>query len=202
MVMSHKLVWSSLSLLLLAACSGSGGDTVGQTAQPELATQAATGVAAPAVAADGHRRGHMDPARLIARFDANHDGQLQVSELPEHKREFLAKADADGNGVITAAELTAAREHFHQGMAARLDTDHDGVVSDSERQAGFTAMAERRFAHADKNGDGAITADEVDADKWQRIVVADANSDSRITGDEIKAAIASGKLSFRGHHGQ
>ena len=198
--MSSKLVWSTLSVMLLAACSGSGGDTVGQTAQPELATQSATGVEAP-LAADGHRqRGHMDPAKLIARFDANHDGQLQVSELPEHKRQFLAKADANGDGVITAEELTAARAQFHQAMVARLDTDHDGTVSPAERQAGFAAMAEKRFAHADKNGDGAITADEVDADKWQRIAAADANGDSRITQDEIQSAIASGKLDFHGRH--
>jgi hypothetical protein len=202
--MSMKLVGSGLALLL-AACSGSGGDTVGQTAQPELANQAATGVSTPA--ADGPRGhmghagpGHMDPAKLIARFDANHDGQLQVSELPDHMQRFVGKADANADGVLSADELAAARDHFRAERLARLDTDHDGAISDAERQAGFAAMGEKRFAHADANGDGAITANEIDADKWAHISVADANGDGRITLDEIRAAVAAGKLSFRGHH--
>ena len=45
MAMSSRIVLSGLVAVLLAACSGSGGDTAGQTAQPEFANQTASGVA-------------------------------------------------------------------------------------------------------------------------------------------------------------
>ncbi|HEY2407605.1 MAG TPA: hypothetical protein VGI10_16465 [Polyangiaceae bacterium] len=198
--MSSRVVLSGLVAVLLAACSGSGGDTVGQTAQPELANQApnASGVETPMPAALGHHA--FDPAKLVTRFDANGDGKLQVSELPQHMQQHLAKADTNGDGVLTVEELSAARDEFRSSMLARLDTNHDGVVSDAERQAGRAAFAEKRFSRADKNGDGVLTADEVSAKKWSHLSVADANGDGKLTLDELKAAFASGKLQFPGRH--
>ena len=115
--------------------------------------------------------GH-DPARLIQRFDANKDGKLQVSELPDRLRERLAKADTNSDGVLTAAELTA---HAAQ-------------------------MRQARFAAADKNKDGALDASEVGAERWARIQVADANKDGKVTQAELDAARASGALhGARGH---
>lgn len=112
--------------------------------------------------------GH-DPARLILRFDANKDGKLQISELPEARRARLAKADANADGVLTVAELTA----------------HAAQV----RQA--------RFAAADKNKDGALDASEVGAERWARIQVADANKDGKVTQAELDQARASGAMPHR-----
>lgn len=48
-------------------------------------------------------------ARLMERLDANNDGKLQVEELPERMRERLSQADADGDGVLSEAEMAEAR---------------------------------------------------------------------------------------------
>jgi len=116
--------------------------------------------------------GH-NPARLIERFDANKDGKLQVSELPDRLRARLAAADTNSDGVLTVDELNA--------HAAKM------------RQA--------RFAAADKNGDGALDASEVGPERWARIQVADANKDGKVTQAELDAARASGVLHGGGGHG-
>lgn len=61
----------------------------------------------------GHR-GHRgfwkkDPAKLFEKLDLDENGTLELSELPEHKREKLGAADADKDGKLTADEL---RTHF------------------------------------------------------------------------------------------
>src|SRR4051812_8621244 len=55
-----------------------------------------------------HGPGHGIDA-MLARFDTNKDGKLQVSELPEKLRERLGSADADKDGVVSADELKAHR---------------------------------------------------------------------------------------------
>jgi hypothetical protein len=104
--------------------------------------------------------------RLLERFDANHDGVLQTSELSPAAQQRLSTADADHNGVITQEELHAF------GVARRA----------------------ARFAHADKNADGKLVASEVGAARWDYLKVADANRDGALTLDEIESAIAAGTL--------
>jgi hypothetical protein len=58
----------------------------------------------------GHRkgmRGHMAPAALVEKFDQNKNGTLELSELPEHKRERLGAADANGDHTLSVEELRA-----------------------------------------------------------------------------------------------
>ncbi|MEZ4394805.1 MAG: hypothetical protein R3A48_27330 [Polyangiales bacterium] len=107
----------------------------------------------------GGRR--FDPARMVARFDANHDGRTTLDELPPRMRERVQAADADHDGAITAEELQAHMQ---------------------------TRRAER-FRRHDTNGDGAITADEA-GERWERIRRADANSDGRVTAEELQGAFA------------
>jgi hypothetical protein len=112
-----------------------------------------------------------DPAKLIEHFDANGDGKLEITELPERMQKFLGRADADKDGVLTVAEMTAARDAFVK--------DH--------------------FAKMDKSGDGALTEDEIGARKWARVSAADTDGNGKVTLPEIEAALASGKLHFPGH---
>jgi hypothetical protein len=108
--------------------------------------------------------------RLLDRFDANHDGLLQTSELPPPLLERLGAADANHDGLITPQELHTF------GVARRA----------------------ARFAHADKNGDGKLEPSEVGAARWDYLKVADANHDGAVTLDEIERAVASGALRPRG----
>jgi Ca2+-binding EF-hand superfamily protein len=64
----------------------------------------------------GHKGGfkRMDPARLVEKFDQNKNGTLEVSELPEHKRERLAAADTNQDQVLSADEIEA---HFRAHRA-------------------------------------------------------------------------------------
>jgi Ca2+-binding EF-hand superfamily protein len=103
---------------------------------------------------------------LLERFDANHDGLLQTSELPPAVQQRLGAADADHNGVITPEELHSF------GVARRA----------------------ARFARADKNADGKLVPAEVGPVKWDYLKVADANGDGAVTLDEIDRAVASGTL--------
>jgi Ca2+-binding EF-hand superfamily protein len=56
-------------------------------------------------------KGERNGASFLERFDTNGDGVVQLSELPEHKREWLAAADTDGDGAISKEEL---RAHFER----------------------------------------------------------------------------------------
>jgi len=63
-----------------------------------------------------HGRGPKDPAKMIEHLDANKNGTLELSELPEEKRERLAGADTDKDGALSPAELAAHFEaHHHEG---------------------------------------------------------------------------------------
>src|SRR5882672_1037579 len=160
-------LFSGLATLALSACSGAGGDP--SPADVPEGTASAPLQAAPQ--GTDHHAGR-DPAKMIEHFDANHDGKLQVSELPERMQKFLGKADADKDGVLTVAELTAAREAF----------------------------VKEHFARMDKSGDGALTADEVGERKWAFVSAADADGNGSVTLPEIEAALAAGKLHFPHHH--
>ncbi len=147
-----------LFAVAVAACSA------GASAQPPQ-TSVAQGV--------DTGRGHHDPAALITRLDANKDGKLQVTELPELMKERLATADTDKDGVLSVAELTAHRAQAKQA----------------------------RFAKEDKNGDGALDATEVGDKMWSHLQVADANKDGKVTLAELDAARAAGTLG-KGHGGE
>ena len=50
--------------------------------------------------------------KLFAKFDKNKDGALTQDEVPERAWTRIVKADADGNGSVTRAELkTHAKKH-------------------------------------------------------------------------------------------
>jgi Ca2+-binding EF-hand superfamily protein len=208
---------SGLIALTLAACSGATAEPVDQSAQQETAhlnaAPPASGTSAEAAndGKPGHgpgmrgHRGPPDPAEVVKRFDKNADGQLQVSELPEHMQQFMGKADTNSDGVLSVAELKAGEEKMRAEHLAQVDTDHDGKVSPEERKAAFEKFAQARFAKLDKNNDGALTKDEVGDKRWEHLSVADADKNGSVTREEIKTAVAAGTLKFphggRGMHG-
>jgi Ca2+-binding EF-hand superfamily protein len=201
------LTVSGLIALTLAACSGATAEPVDQSAQQETAhlnaaPPAASGSAAVADGRPEHgkrehaRKGPPDPAEMVKRFDKNGDGQLQLSELPEHMQKFMAKADTNGDGVLSVDEIKASEDKMRAEHLAKVDTDHDGKISPEERKAAFQKFADERFAKLDKNNDGALSKDEVGDKRWERLSVADTDKNGSVTKDEIKAAVAAGTLKF------
>ena len=117
----------------------------------------------------GH--GPKTPETLIERYDANEDGVLQLTELPERKRERMAAADTDQDGTLSVAEL----------------------------QTFIDARVAEKFAKKDENGDGFIVESEVGEHKWERFVKADTNGDAKISLEEFQAAKAAGTLGHGKH---
>jgi hypothetical protein len=162
----------SLTALALAAVGCGGTDTTGASASSLTAT---TGPQAEARGRGGHRR---DPAMLVQRFDANHDGALQVSELPAPMQARLGAADADHNGVIATTELTAHME------ARRAERHARGG------RGGHAPDPARMIQRFDANGDGSLQVSELPAPMQGRLTAADANHDGVLAADELTAAFA------------
>lgn len=166
-LLSSTMSFGLASVLVLAGCGSATDDPVSPTSTQSLAPSP---VGAPADAPKA--RG---PAGLIERFDANKNGKLEASELPQRARERWGTADANGDGVITEAELRTAMDK-HQA---------------------------ERFATADANGDGQVTQSEVGDFRWDHMKVADSNGDGKLSLEELRAAHAEGKLGPpEGGHGR
>ncbi len=67
-----------------------------------------------------HRIGPPSPTMMLEQFDKNQDGKLSKDEAPPMMWERLSKADADGDGQITASELET---HFKQMRESRPGSD-------------------------------------------------------------------------------
>lgn len=129
---------------------------------------------------DMERRGGMMPT--FEMLDADGDGLVTEAEMDAYKKAEMdarkaarfAEADTDGNGSLSAEEMSAKMpgkgEKDKKGekgserkterlekMISRMDTDGDGEVSAAE----MDAMEKKSlFERLDTNGDGVLTADE------------------------------------------
>jgi hypothetical protein len=163
----------AFSLVACGAAADEPAETVASAA-PEVAPAAAAEPAPVAEAERGGkeargkhgRRGAKDPARMMERLDANGDGKLAVSELPERAQRRFGDADQDRDGFLSVEEIKA---RVKKG-------------------------GKERFAKLDADGDGFVTKDEAGEKRWDRMKVADANGDDKVTVEELKAAHESGKL--------
>ena len=132
--------------------------------------------AGPAAAQD--RRGGMGMEMMFERLDTNADGHITRDEAVVFARAEAAdraerragarfdRADADGDGRLTAAELMAGGGGMRGGMDIgrmfdRLDSDGDSAISREEAEAarrefrrGHDRMGERREAMGHRHGPG------------------------------------------------
>jgi Ca2+-binding EF-hand superfamily protein len=129
--------------------------------------------------------------------DTNNDNLISQKEAVDAGNllagGFFFRADANGDGTVTAAEATAAREALfnqkpllrfvfqrteeetaRQGNQAAvnqgkqtvmsiLDSNHDGNFSAAELRQAVQTSVQSIFLMADKNGDGQIDANEINA---------------------------------------
>jgi len=74
----------------------------------------------------------------------------QVKSISEMRKDLLAKADTDGDGLLSDGEKSALRAQWKEMKAqiktelkADLDTDQDGEVSPEEKKAGLDNMGQK-----------------------------------------------------------
>lgn len=130
---------------------------------------------APLVAADGTPRGdgaHRGEARerVLARFDADHDGTLSPTERAAAKAAWQQRREGGGKAG-TGGERRGK-------LIARFDTDKDGKLDETERAAAKTALAAREaelkqnhpkaFARLDRDGDGDLERGELRGQRGDR----------------------------------
>lgn len=113
------------------------------------------------------------PAQIFKRLDANGDGKLEISELPEQARPrlepFVARFDADGDNALSIDEFRKGQQVLRSqaGIAPAggapgvplmsvLDLDGDGALSKSE-----IASAAESLKKLDRNGDGSLSREEL-----------------------------------------
>jgi len=85
-------------------------------------------------------------AKILEKYDTNHDGELDDAERAAMRADFQAKR--------------AARR---QEMLARFDTNKDGKLDANERKVMRDTLAAERFKKLDTNGDGMISPQEFQA---------------------------------------
>jgi hypothetical protein len=192
---SKILSTTSLVALLgsfgLVACGGSEVEPADQSQSAGLAQQQAQKTTAPEAMRPDHHGPHAgrpfgppSPEKMIERFDANKNGQLEAAELPERMQQHIGDIDTSRDGVVSKDELDA---HFKAKRA--------------EHAAKFAEKAKERFDRKDANHDGTLDQSEVGAERWAKLSVADSNGDQKLTPEELKAAFMAGKiqLPMRGH---
>lgn len=86
-------------------------------------------------------------------FDADGDGVVTAAEMEAGLQALLARHDADGDGALSRGEFAALFAEMTGGVADRafrkLDVDGNGEISAEEMQFPAQMMARMHAAHAD-----------------------------------------------------
>jgi hypothetical protein len=106
----------------------------------------------------------------------------------------FAKADKDGSGALSSAEIT---EFLVVGIFDARDTNRDGKITKAEWNPQMDATEAREFLLRDADGDGAVTREEAVAYATRTgvyaadIRAADTNKDGQVSLAEARAYYAS-----------
>ncbi|MBC9031506.1 ca2+ sensor protein [Sphingomonas sp. JC676] len=113
------------------------------------------------------------------------------------RRDPLARADANGDGIVTREEMLADVD----ARFAKLDANKDGKVTADERKVFAEGTRPRMMGRTDANGDGAVTLEEQRAQANKRFDRIDTNHDGKIDQSE-RDAVMQRMMSMRGGHDQ
>lgn len=94
--------------------------------------------------ADGAGPGGPRGGGLMMMADANKDGSLTKAELTAALEARFARMDVDRDGKLTQADRDAMRQQRLDERFAALDTDKNGQISKAEFTAGHQARMDRR----------------------------------------------------------
>lgn len=105
----------------------------------------------------------------------------QPANGPTNARDFLERADANNDGVITRAEFDAVRG----ARFLAIDADHNGVLSAAEREANAPSGRMAARFNPDTSNDGSVSRAEFDAQGSAMFARFDRNQDGRLSSDEL-----------------
>ena len=151
-------------------------------------TRAGLGICASATASDENRRDFPRESK-----------PLVLSEASARFIERAAQLDANGDGIIDAAEFASVHPQHRRPHHAKANTEAEAKrppVS-AERQARHAQMLEERLTMFDTNEDGSVTTVEFVAAQEARLARLDADGDGIVTAEEFRDA----RHGKRGPHG-
>jgi len=120
-------------------------------------------------------------SRMLERFDANGDGVISQAEVDAYRAARFAEMDSDGDGLVSQEEATAYREQKRAERRAR--------------------RGRHGFDRLDVNGDGYLSLEEMDAAPGPRIMRLDTNNDGVVDAEELEAGAEKMRRKRRGRRG-
>ncbi|MEC3912162.1 calcium-binding protein [Sphingobium sp. CR2-8] len=81
---------------------------------------------------------------MMAQADANKDGKISKAELTASLEARFARMDVDRDGQITQKDRDALRQQRQDARFAELDADKNGQISKAEFTAAHDARVEKR----------------------------------------------------------
>jgi DNA-binding transcriptional MerR regulator len=94
--------------------------------------------------------------RALQRLDTNKDGRLSLEEIKPRLEQRFALSDANGDKMITAAEIDVMLQKRLEQRRSRimqlLDRDRDGTIT----QAEFDRVVADMFDKADADNNGGV----------------------------------------------
>lgn len=124
-------------------------------------------------------RGPISYEDMLERVDGNGDGQLQLEEIPERRRDRYAEADADGNGILSPEE--------YQSVPPRGGREGGPGGPAGPGGPGGPLSPEATIERFDANGDGLLQMSELPERRRERLAAADTDGDDAISVDELRA---------------
>lgn len=117
-----------------------------------------------------------NPEELFKRFDANKDGKVAITEIPEQLRKRVGPLfERLGKKELTKEEFVRVAGRFFSRPGQPRGNQPGGEF-------------EAQFKRMDKNGDGSLKGDEVPAGLRERVSKLDTNKDGALTLEELKKA--------------
>ncbi len=121
---------------------------------------------------EGKSHKHMHKM-MLEKVDADGDGKVSEAEITAHRTSVFNEIDADGDGSLTKAEISAHHEKKEAERRAEMEKKR------AERQ-------DKMFAHLDEDGNGTASLEEFLAKgPGARFDKMDKNDDGFISKDEI-----------------